>query len=143
VSGLLLLDVNVLLALGWTEHEHHELVLKRLHAEQRWASSAITQLGFIRISSTPGIFSQALSPASAASVLAQLLADPLHAYLTERAPPVALDWQNVQGCKQTTDLFLLRLAAERNAKLLTMDRRLAASFPTAALELLRFDQREE
>lgn len=139
MSDLLLLDVNVLLALGWAEHEHHEWVLKRLHTEQRWASSAITQLGFIRISSTPGIFSQSLSPASAASVLERLLADPLHAYLTERTPPVALDWKSVLGCRQTTDAFLLRLAAEREAKLLTLDRRLAASFPTAAFELLRLD----
>jgi hypothetical protein len=136
VAQRLLLDVNVLLALGWSEHQAHAQVLTRLHDAQPWATCAIAQLGFIRISATPGIFHQPLSPERAAQALQALIADAQHSYIAEQHPPCAMPWSGVSGPKQTTDHYLLRLAQANGARLLTLDRRLANAFADAPVELI-------
>ena len=60
----LLLDVNVLLALAWPSHQFHAVATRRLDdPEQRWSTCAITQLGFIRLSSNAAAVSTPVSPA--------------------------------------------------------------------------------
>jgi predicted nucleic acid-binding protein len=55
-SSLLLLDVNVLLALAWPNHQFHAAALRELQPRRgRWATCALTQLGFIRLSSNPAL----------------------------------------------------------------------------------------
>lgn len=132
----LLLDVNCLLALGWAEHQAHAQVVQRLHEQQTWRTCAIVQLGFIRLSSTPGLFHQALSPDRAAAALRVLVADRLHEFVPHAYAPVDLDWSAVSGPKQSTDTWLLGLAERSGSRFLTLDRRLANAFPRAALELL-------
>ncbi|MCU0755186.1 MAG: hypothetical protein MUE46_08700 [Xanthomonadales bacterium] len=136
MSGLLLLDVNALVALGWEQHEHHAAVLGRLHVRQAWASCAITQLGFIRISSIPGLFHVSLTPAQAADVLAGLLADAQHRVLPDIPAVSSVDWAQVSSSKHTTDAYLVVLANASEAHLLTLDRQLAARYPDR-VELLR------
>ena len=53
----LLLDVNTLLALAWPNHQFHRPVVARLDQRPppRWATCALTQLGFVRLSSNPAI----------------------------------------------------------------------------------------
>lgn len=131
----LLLDVNVLLALGWREHQAHAAVVARLHEAQPWATSAFVQLG-IRLSSIGGIFHQPLSPERAASALQVLVTDALHSYLGGTLPPCDMQWSSISGAKQTTDHYLLRLAQANGARLLTFDQRLANAFAQAPLELL-------
>jgi len=59
-SDLLLLDINVLLALAWPNHQLNRRARKRfISSSERWATCAVTQLGFIRLSSNPA----AVSPA--------------------------------------------------------------------------------
>ena len=52
MSGTLL-DVNVLLALAWPSHAHHEIAdewfLRNRH--KGWATCVLTQLAFLRLSS--------------------------------------------------------------------------------------------
>ena len=86
-----LLDVNVLLALGWDQHEAHEAVVKRLSGRSApvWATCPISQLGFVRISSTPGVFSYTLSPAQALVALSRLCADERHRFVGDH--PSLLD----------------------------------------------------
>lgn len=136
MSGLLLLDVNVLLALGWKEHEAHSRVITRLDASQAWATCAIVQLGFIRLSGTAGIFHQPLSPERAAQALQVLVADHLHKFLDDSVVPCEVVWSAASGPKQTTDVYLLALAEKYGARLLTLDQRLARAFPNSALEIL-------
>mgnify|MGYP002777331472 CR=1 FL=1 len=126
MSAVLLLDVNVLIALGWEQHEHHAAVIRRLHAKQAWASCAVTQLGFIRISSMPGVFHVSLTPAQAAEVLGKLVADKLHRTLPDIAAQSGVDWAEVSHARHTTDAYLVALAKARKARLLTIDRQLAA-----------------
>jgi toxin-antitoxin system PIN domain toxin len=127
-SDLLLLDVNVLLAIAWPNHQFHAAALAALSARNRWATCALTQLGFIRISSNPAAVGTAKSPQQATGILAALVADSLHIYLDSLPSPASKDWRNafarLLGHQQVTDAYLLRLAAVNDAVLVTFDRRL-------------------
>ena len=136
MSSLLLLDVNALLALGWREHQAHAAVVARLHDGQRWATCNITQLGFIRISSNPGVFHQPTEPVEAARFLATLTQDPLHLFIELTPAPTVVPWPNKSGYKQTTDIYLIELAKKSNATLLTFDLRLQRAFPSSAVETI-------
>jgi len=135
----LLLDVNVLLALGWAEHEAHAAVVRRLSGPLRWATCPITQLGFVRLSATPGIFSRTLTPAQAHAALVALCADAQHQALGEHIAVTACDFSALSGARQTTDAYLLAVAAQHRMRLLTLDKRLVQAFPLAPHELLRAD----
>ena len=127
-SDLLLLDVNVLLAIAWPNHQFHTAAVEALSSRNRWATCALTQLGFIRLSSNPAAIATARSPQEAAGLLARLVADSLHTYLDGLPAPAAENWRDaftgLLGHRQVTDAYLLRLAAVHNAVLLTFDRRL-------------------
>src|SRR5436305_11396322 len=79
----LLLDVNALLALAWPNHQFHTAVLARLEQRPapRWATCALTQLGFVRLSSNPTIVEVRKTPAEAVGLLADLTRDQQHVYL--------------------------------------------------------------
>jgi uncharacterized protein len=125
---LLLLDVNVLLALAWPNHQFHVSAIAALSSQNRWATCALTQLGFIRLSSNPAAIPTAKSPQEATSLLARLVADPWHIYLDSLPAPASQKWrdafQNLLGHQQVADAYLLRLAAVHQAVLVTFDRRL-------------------
>ncbi|HEY4052663.1 MAG TPA: hypothetical protein VGL74_02910, partial [Terriglobales bacterium] len=69
-SDLLLLDVNVLLAIAWPNHQFHAAAVAALASRSHWATCALTQLGFIRISSNPAAIAAARSPREATGLLA-------------------------------------------------------------------------
>lgn len=129
-SPLYLLDVNVLIALTWGNHLHHALVHRWVerdveHAGSlQWASCALTQLAFVRISSNARILPDAVSPRAACTMLQRLIAHPGHRYLSE-AP--ALDdlsvWPTLGlvGHRQVTNGYLLSLAIHQGARLATLD----------------------
>jgi predicted nucleic acid-binding protein len=72
-SSLLLLDVNVLISVALPNHQFHVAATRRLESgAARWATYALTQFGFIRLSSNPAAVPGAKSPAEAASLLASL-----------------------------------------------------------------------
>jgi len=124
----LLLDVNTLLALAWPNHQFHRTVVARLDQRPapRWATCALTQLGFARLSSNPVIVEVEQTPRQALGVLAKLVADRGHRYF--ESLPALLDvasyFQSLLGHQQVTDAYLLALAVSHDAVLLTLDRRL-------------------
>lgn len=123
----LLLDVNVLLALAWPSHQFHAAAIKRMEVRnQRWATCALTQLAFIRLSSNPAVITAAVTPATAAALLAEMVRDPLHGYLDRLPPPagIASAFVEARGHGQTTDLYLLAIARRHRAVFLTFDSRL-------------------
>lgn len=137
MSAGLLLDVNALIALGWASHEAHEAVVARLdRPRQAWATCAITQLGFVRVSSTPGVFPRTPSPEQARQSLALLCADRQHRFLAEAPSVLDIDLSGLQGPRQTTDAYLAALARHHGLVLLTLDKRLANGFPDGGVELL-------
>ena len=127
-SDLLLLDVNVLLAIAWPNHQFHATAIRALSSQNRWATCALTQLGFIRLSSNPVAIATAKSPREASGLLARLVSDSLHIYLDSLPAPTSEHWRDafatILGHQQVTDAYLLRLAAANDAVLVTFDRRL-------------------
>jgi predicted nucleic acid-binding protein len=70
-----LLDVNVLLALAWPSHEFHASAHHWwIGSGKRWATCALTELGFIRLSSNPSFTRDAVTPYEAAALLERLVA---------------------------------------------------------------------
>ena len=125
---MVLLDVNVLLALAWPNHQFHASATRRLARAERWATCALTELGFIRLSSNPAVVAAAKSPTEAAALLAVMVKDPQHVYLRSLDPPSDEEsirmFERTLGSRQVTDAYLLRAARQHKAKLLTFDARL-------------------
>ena len=128
---LLLLDLNVLRALAWPNHQFHQVATQRLQsAEEAWATCALTQLGFIRLSSDPAVVGVSKSPSDAAALLEALVGDSRHRYLDTLPSPVSASsrasFQRILGYQQITDAYLLALAQRYDAKLVTFDQRILA-----------------
>lgn len=126
-----LLDVNILTALLWPAHEHHDVAHRWFsgRANARWATCSLTQLGFVRIVSNPAFSRDALSPAEAVALLGENLTHPGHEFWAEILQvPAAVKGMEValQGYRQLTDAYLLALASRRNGVLATFDRGLGA-----------------
>jgi toxin-antitoxin system PIN domain toxin len=136
----LLLDVNALLALAWPNHQFHTAVVARL--EQRpaplWATCALTQLGFVRLSSNPKIVAARKTPAEAVALLAELTRDPQHVYVKNlpALPHIASVFRQLVGHQQVTDAYLLGVAEANDATLLTLDRRVVPPARRAHLEVI-------
>jgi toxin-antitoxin system PIN domain toxin len=124
----LLLDVNALLALAWPNHQFHIAVLLRLERRPapRWATCALTQLGFVRLSSNPKIVGVRKTPAEAITLLADLTRDQQHVYLETlpALPDTASVFRQLLGHQQVTDAYLLGVAEASGTTLLTLDRRM-------------------
>ena len=141
-SDLLLLDVNVLLAMAWPNHQFHLAAIRRLESRRtRWATCALTQLGFIRLSSNPAVVPSPRRPAEAAALLRIMVQDARHVYLEALPSPVAQDFDaalaGLLGHRQVTDAYLLALARRHEAIFVTFDARMKhLAAPGATLEVL-------
>ncbi len=125
-----LLDVNVLIALLDSRHVAHAAAHEWFDSTGRpsWATCPITQSGFLRIVSGPGYGERRASMDQAASVLADLAAQPGHVFWPDDINPVGSDWIDPRALTshgQVTDSYLLALAASRKGRLATFDRRLS------------------
>lgn len=137
----MLLDVNVLLALAWPNHQFHGPARRWFRARRHagWSTCALTQLGFIRISSNPSYTQHAKTPHEAALLLTSMTTAPGHRYLEALPPPSdpPLVWQHVAGYRQTTDVYLAQVARHAGTKLATFDGRMRANRSLAdVLELI-------
>ena len=77
-----LLDVNLLMALLWENHEQHSKVRAWFQGVLEFATRPVVQLGFARVSSHP-LLGYGLTPESAFGVLRQLLANPRHRFIPD------------------------------------------------------------
>ena len=119
-----LLDVNVLLALFDPLHVNHALV-RRWYADSAHpvATCPLSELGFVRICSHPRYPNPVDSPEHGMSLLRALHAESRHAFwpdaitLTDDAFRV----HPFRSHRETTDRYLLQLAAQRKSRLLTLD----------------------
>jgi predicted nucleic acid-binding protein len=137
-----LLDVNVLVAWGWSDHVDHERTAAWIAAARRRTStklmtSAIPELGFVRVSvqRTGGRVTVAEATETLAGMVAALGAR--HVLLADdQAARRFPDWCSTAS--RTTDAHLLELASVHGAKLATLD----AGIPGAFLVPARVGQRE-
>ena len=83
-----LLDVNLLMALLWENHEHHRVARAWLRRVTGFVTSPVSQLGFARVSSHP-LLGYSMSPDEAFGVLRRFLADSRHGFILDdlRAEP--------------------------------------------------------
>ena len=126
-----LLDINILTALLWPAHEHHEAAHRWFgsRADARWATCSLTQLGFVRVVSNPAFSRDALSSVEALALLGENLVHPGHDFWADSLQvPTAVKGMeaSLQGYKQLTDAYLLALAHHRKGVLATFDRGLRA-----------------
>jgi uncharacterized protein len=121
-----LLDVNVLVALGWARHADHEQVIKwfREEGQRSFALCTVTEAGFVRAMTNPTIVGGAVPMEEPREILARL-ADlkgyqfwPLQRRFAEMTLPFE---QRLHGYRQVTDAVLLGLAIERKGTLATLD----------------------
>lgn len=130
-----LLDINVLLALAWPNHIHHDSahIWFAQCREEGWATCPVTQSGFVRLSSTPAITGKNLSIRDVIEGLSESTRSPHHHFWPHNRPVTQLVPELVArlaGPKQITDALLLDLAIERGGIFATFDRRIESLLPT-------------
>jgi hypothetical protein len=126
-----LLDVNVLLALAWPNHQFHLPARRWISShEGTWCTCALTQLGFVRLSSNPAFTDQAKPPAEAAGLLLRMTQHGGHRFISElptlEIPAFARALERMLGHQQITDGYLVALAEHHEIRLVTFDRRIEA-----------------
>ena len=129
-----LLDLNLLLALAWPSHVHHDLAHGWFEAEDspRWATCPLTQLGFIRLSSNPAFTSDAVTPDAALALLRAMTGLDGHEFWPDEIDCVDggfPSYLRITGHRQVTDAYLFLLARTRSGCLATLDRRMLRLLP--------------
>lgn len=129
-----LLDVNVLLALAWPNHVHHE----RAHGWFRsidgkpWATCPATQSGFVRVSSNRKALAYARAPLEAVALLRSIVALPGHQFWRDDFDLARADWileLPLVGHLQVSDLRLVALARAKEGQVVTFDRGVRSLVP--------------
>ena len=123
-----LLDANVLLALAWPNHQHHAVATRWFETEAStgWATCALTELAFVRLSSNRAFSPYAVTPTKAAQLLSRLTAHSGHHYWPHLPPAdSAAIYESCTGHQQVNDAYLLAVAARESGRLVTFDARIA------------------
>ena len=139
-----LLDVNVLLALAWPQHIHHEAadIWFSANRARGWATCPHTQLAFLRLSAQPAVVGVAITMADAMALLGENLTAPDHEFwpldypVTNVMPEIR---ERIVGHHQLADGLLLDLAIRRQGRLATFDQRIAALLPAQSPHLARLE----
>jgi uncharacterized protein len=128
-------DVNVLLALAWGQHVHHDAAHAwfQRSAADGWATCLLTQTAFLRLSLNPHVVHVAIDCRAARDLLAGLIAHPHHQFVSE-ARALTSDLFDaivplIGGYRQMTDATLLFLARASGLKLVTFDQSVLAVCP--------------
>jgi hypothetical protein len=129
-----LLDVNVLVALAWPNHIHHEAAHGWFGAEGRhgWATCPLTESGFVRVSSNRKVVPAAVTPHEAILLLRRIVALPHHRFWeddTSLAHSRFVAAERLQGYRQVTDAHLVALALRREGRLVTLDPAIRSLLP--------------
>jgi len=122
-----LLDLNVLLALVWQDHEFHDLSRRWFHeiGKRNFATNAFTQAGFVRLSTNPRYVKKPVDAQEAIEALRAFTQEPGHTFwpldigIQQATAPFI---RNVFGTKQITDAYLLGQAIRNDGILVTLDR---------------------
>lgn len=132
-TGISLLDVNVLLSLLDSAHQHHAESVKWFQTKgvlQGWATCPLTENGFIRIITNPSYPNLRLTLATAADVLMQLKRNfaESHTFWPDDltlADSSVFDLSILTSHRQTTDVYLAGLAHHHHGHLVTHDGKIA------------------
>jgi toxin-antitoxin system PIN domain toxin len=125
-SVIALLDVNVLIALSDPSHVFNDAVHRwfALHRSDGWATCALTENAFVRITSNPAYPGGRTTVGDATERLRDSCSDKRHSFWSESLSirePARFQWHHVQGHRQLTDVYLLALAVSNGGRLATFD----------------------
>ncbi|MCL1800376.1 MAG: PIN domain-containing protein [Promicromonosporaceae bacterium] len=124
-NHIAILDVNVLIALFDSRHEHHQAAHRWLGSwSGQFATCPLTASSFIRLISNPVVGGE--TTITALKGLKEIQAHKRHQFIpdnTSLADP-AIDLTNLVGYRQVTDFHLVSLAAHSGAKFATFDGKL-------------------
>lgn len=129
----MLLDVNVLLALTWDQHIHHEVAHERFAELENWSTCPITEAGLLRLLLTEQVVGRKVNGDEALGQLAAMRRVPGWSFVSDSvslATP-SIDTRVLMGRRQVTDLHLVNLAAASHTTLATFDAALRSSLVPA------------
>jgi predicted nucleic acid-binding protein len=117
-----LLDVNVLIAFGVTQHQFHQRVVDWVRSQRgsTFLTSSVTEIGFVRVVASVAMYD--LKVAQARMLLLGMKANgtqPLTFLADENDISALPVW--VKSPAQTTDGHLVELASKNGAVLATLD----------------------
>lgn len=121
-----LLDVNLLIATFFEDHEHHHQALAFVAGLEHFYSCPTTQGGFLRFATRPirrdgKTFPPLLTMREAHTALADFSRRSEHEFIPDDLPFVTLPIRSLTGHKQWTDAYLLALARKHHLSLATLD----------------------
>lgn len=128
-------DINILLALAWSNHPHHDAAHRWFahDAAAGWATCLFTQTGFLRLSLNPQVVGVAIDCQAAIHLLHSLVPHPYHQYADSAPALTATSFgalvPKIIGYRQVPDATLLHVARACGMKLVTFDRPVAAMCP--------------
>ena len=137
-----LLDVNLLISLAWPNHVHHAPARTWFTARngEPWATTPVTEAGFVRVSSNPSAIPTAVTPGEARSLLSQIRGVEGHVFLPDDVELVVGGERvlagRIVGYRQVTDAHLLTLARRHRVRLVTFDTAVATLLDGSGVELL-------
>jgi toxin-antitoxin system PIN domain toxin len=122
-----LLDVNVLVALFFPDHVHHDLAHDWFadHRQHGWATCPLTENGFVRVACRQPTDEALVRPADVLGHLGRLCQDKHHRAWTDvvsLTDTTLFAPQYISGPRQLTGVYLLGLAKKNGGRLATFDR---------------------
>lgn len=125
-TGAALLDVNVLVALAWPNHVHHRPARRWFESahQKGWATTPVTESGFVRVSSDRSVIVPATTPELAIELLTAMTALAGHVFWPDDVRLVVGDRGGegqLVSHRDVTDAHLLALADARHGRLVTFD----------------------
>jgi hypothetical protein len=142
-SRVALLDVNVLVALFFPNHVHHDLAHDWFaeHRTHGWATCPITENGFVRVACQQPGDDGPIRPQAAVEHLARFCQSGHHHRWADDVSLIDAKLfvpKFIRGHAQVTDVFLLGLAQHHRGCLATFDRTIPiVAVKGAALDALR------
>lgn len=129
-----LLDVNVLIALSVPTHQHHLPAVEWFdEADFEWATTPLTEAGYVRLMTNPKVVGFSVSVPQAIEGLSELRDEAGFRFLPDGTSLAesAIDLGPLAGTKQVTDFHLVNLAARSDMRLATFDGSLLRSLAEA------------
>ena len=138
-----LLDVNLLISLAWPNHVHHgpaRTWFRERPPSRPWATTPVTESGFVRVSSNRAAIPTAVTPSEALALLTRIRQVRGHVFIPDEVELVIgdghLDADRIVAHRQVTDAHLLAVARSRGARLATLDRGIAALAGTGSTDIV-------
>lgn len=123
MSARYLLDVNVLLALSLPTHQHHRAATTWLVPGLQWATTPLTETGYLRLMTNPKVTGFDVTVDQALQALGEMRRATGHQFVPDGsslAEPT-IDVSVLVGPKQVTGFHLLNLAASIQMIFATFD----------------------